>query len=299
MFKDESERLLFIYASLKKEIRDQPSSRLDIPHILTRAIGCFARVGHEHGWTTSVRMAYWGVRDLLVRNTRLLFPIKYPYAHLRLGFGLLPMSYLWGLDRGVPIHRHYVEQFLREFSSDIRGHSLEFQDDSYTSRFGAGRITKSDILHKEYGNPNATNPNATILADITQPNDIAAVQFDCIICTYVLNFISDVDAALSELCRILKPGGVLLAAVPQINMVAPYGPDLWRWTPEGFRLKLAKFFGAPNITVRAYGNSLTAAGDIRGLVADEFTRAQLDYHDPRFGIVVCARAVKAPATQDN
>ena len=82
-------------------------------------------------------MAYWGVRDLLVRNTRLLFPIRYPYAHLRLGFGLRPMSYLWGLDRGVPIHRHYLEQFLREFSSDIRGHSLEFQEDSYTSRFGA------------------------------------------------------------------------------------------------------------------------------------------------------------------
>ena len=49
------------------------------------------------------------------------------------------MSYLWGFDRGVPIHRHYVEQFLREFASDIRGHSLEFQDDSYTSRFGAGQ----------------------------------------------------------------------------------------------------------------------------------------------------------------
>ena len=90
--------------------------------------------------------------------------------------------------------------------------------------------------------------NATIVADITQPNDIPSAQFDCIICTYVLNFISDADTALCELCRILKPGGVLLVAVPQINMAAPYGPDLWRWTPEGFHLQLAKFFDAPNIT---------------------------------------------------
>ena len=81
-------------------------------------------------------------------------------------------------------------------------------------------------------------------------------------------------------------------------MCAPYWHDLWRWTPEGFHLQLAKFFGEPNITVRAYGNSLTAAGDIRGLVTDEFTKAQLDYHDPRFGIVVCARAVKPTETQD-
>ena len=155
------------------------------------------------------------------------------------------------------------------------------------------RITKSDILHKEHG-----NPNATIVADITTPNDISSDQFDCIICTYVLNLIGDVDKALAELCRMLKPGGVLLAAVPQASMSAPYWHELWRWTPEGFHLQLAKFFDAPNITVRAYGNSLTAAGDIRGLVTDEFTKAQLDYHDPRFGIVVCARAVKSTETQE-
>ena len=201
------------------------------------------------------------------------------------------MSYLWGLDRGVPILRHYLEQFLREFSSDIRGHILEFQEDSYTSRFGADRVVKKDILHKE-----DDNPNATIVADITKPNDIPSAQFDCIICTYVLNVIPDVDKAISELWRILKPGGVLLVAVPQSNMCAPYWHDLWRWTPEGFHLQLAKSFGEPNISVRAYGNSLTAAGDIRGLVTDEFTKAQLDYHDPRFGIVVCARAVKPTAT---
>jgi SAM-dependent methyltransferase len=298
MLRDESERLLFIYASLIKDIKDERLALANFPHIFTRAVGGLARVGYQHGWVTSLRMVYWGVRDLLVKKARFLFFIRYPYAHLRIGFGLRPISYLWGLDRGVPIHRYYVEQFLQEFSADIRGHSLEFQDDSYTSRFGAARVTKRDILHKEYGNPNTTNVNATIVADITRPNNIASAEFDCLICTYVLNFIDDVEAALRELCRILKPGGVLLAAVPQINMAAPYGPDLWRWTPEGFQLQLARSFGQANVTVRAYGNSLTAAGDIRGLVADEFTKSQLDYLDSRFGIVVCARAVKPTETQN-
>lgn len=293
MLKDESERLLFIYASLKEEIKDQRLALANLPHIFTCAMGGLGRVGYQHGWATSLRMLYWGVRDLLVKNTRLLFFIRYPYAHLRIGIGLRPMSYLWGVDRGVPIHRHYVEQFLQEFSYDIRGHGLEFQEDSYTSRFGADRIIKSDILEKESG-----NPNATIVADITKPNDIPSAKFDFIICTYVLHLISDVDAALSELWRMLKPGGVLLAAVPQVHMAAPYWHELWRWTPEGFNLQLARSFGQANITVRAYGNSLTAAGDIRGLVADEFTKAQLDYHDPRFGIVVCARAVKRTAAEN-
>ena len=55
--KDEAERLLFIYASVKKEIRgDQPLSVsvIDIPRIAIRAIGCFARVGCQHGWYRGV-----------------------------------------------------------------------------------------------------------------------------------------------------------------------------------------------------------------------------------------------------
>jgi len=288
----EPERLLFIYASfkseIKREIRDWPVPLSNVPHTLSRAVACLTRLGYQHGWTTGLRMAYWSVRDVLVRNTRVLFPIRCLYSRLRLAVGLKPMSYLWGLDRGVPIHRYYLEQFLREFSADIRGHCLEFQEDSYTSRLGALRISKSDILHRDY-----SNPNATIVADLTKPNDIPSGQFDCIICTYVLNFIHDADKAICELHRMLKPGGVLLVAVPQAIMSQDYAHDLCRWTSEGFRLHLAKFFAGENVDVRAYGNSLTAAGNIRGLVADEFTRSQLDYHDSRFGIVVCARAVKS------
>jgi SAM-dependent methyltransferase len=206
---------------------------------------------------------------------------------LRLAFGLQPASFLWGLDRGLPIHRYYLKQFLQGFSSDIYGDCLEFQEDSYTSQFGQHRVIKSDILHKEYG-----NPNATIVADLTKPNDIPDKRFDCIICTYVLNIILKPEQIISELYRILKPGGVLLVAAPQASMCEPEWHDVWRFTSEGLHSLLAEAFEAENVTVRAYGNSLTAAGDLRGLVADEFTQRQLNYHDPRFAIVVCARAVK-------
>lgn len=283
----DSERTLLIYISLKKEIKGQTLSLSNTPHILARSMRCYAQIARQHGWLTSFQLAYWGLRDLLVRNTRLLFPIRYPYGRLRLAFGLKPLSYLWGLDRGIPVHRYYLKQFLQEFSSDIRGHCLEFQEASYTS-LGAGKVIKSDILHKEAG-----NPNATLVADITKPNDISSNLFDCIICTYVLNVIFDLDKAVSQLHRLLKPDGVLLVAVPQASMCDPEWHDVWRFTPEALNLLLAREFGAKNVTVRAYGNSLTGAGDLRGLVADEFTQRELDYHDPRFAIVVCARAVKA------
>ena len=111
-------------------------------------------------------------------------------------------------------------------------------------------------------------------------------------CTHVLHVIFDVRRAVSELHRIIKPGGVLLVAVPHISMCGPQYHELWRFTPEGLLLVLAEWFGADSVTVRAYGNSLTAAGDLRGVIAKEFSSAELDTHDERFALEVCARAIK-------
>ena len=90
----------------------------------------------------------------------------------------------------------------------------------------------------------------------------------------------------------LKPGGTLLVAVPHISMCGPRSHEIWRFTPEGLSTVLGTSFGGENVTVRAYGNSLTAAGELRGLVADEFTENELNHQDPRFAVEVCARATK-------
>jgi SAM-dependent methyltransferase len=203
-------------------------------------------------------------------------------------FGRRPLSVFWGHDRGLPICRYYLEQFLETCAADIRGHCLEFADDWYTTRFGGRAVTKLDILHLD-----ASSPAATIIADLTQPNEIPGDTFDCIVCTFVLHVIFDVDRAIAELHRILKPGGVLLAAVPHISMCDPQYREIWRFTPEGLFRVLARSFTPSDIRVQAYGNSLTAAGQIRGLVPEEFTRAELDHHDERFAVTVGARALKA------
>jgi glycosyltransferase involved in cell wall biosynthesis/SAM-dependent methyltransferase len=223
---------------------------------------------------------------------RILRPIRISKARARLTVGVTPLSYLWGSDRGLSIHRYYLEEFLKEFAHDIQGHCLEFQNPSYTFRIGGAAVEKLDILHID-----ATNPLATIVADLTKPNNLPSNRFDCIICTHVLHVIAELDRAVSELYRILKPGGVLLVAVPQISMCDPGFHELWRFTPEGLALVLAKAFGKDNVVVKAYGNSLTSAGEIRGLVTHEFNATILNYHDPRFAVEVCARACKRVGTQ--
>jgi ubiquinone/menaquinone biosynthesis C-methylase UbiE len=143
-----------------------------------------------------------------------------------------------------------------------------------------------------------SNPRATIVADLTKANEIPDNRFSCIICTHVLHLIFDVSTTVREIHRILEPGGVLLAAVPQVSMYDPTLKEMWRFTPNGLRELLEPAFGPHNVLMRAYGNSLTSAGEIRGLVTSEFDHHELDYHDPRFAVEVCARAYK-PASCDS
>jgi SAM-dependent methyltransferase len=212
--------------------------------------------------------------------------VKLLRARLRMVAGIQPLSREWG-DRGEPLHREYLEEFLRELSGDIRGRCLEFDEDRYTSRFGGSGVSNLEILNKEAG-----NPKATIVADLTLPNGIPDNSFDCIICTFVLHIVFDLQKIVAELYRILAPNGVLLVAVPQTTINYPYHHELWRFTPEGLRMLLTRAFGEQSVTVRAYGNSLTAAGWLRGLIGRDFTVAERSYHDPRFAIMVCARAIK-------
>src|SRR5437899_509095 len=104
----------------------------------------------------------------LVRRVRNLMRVPGITASRgRLAVGVKPLSYLWGADRGRPIHRYYLDQFLQKYAADIRGHCLEFQDPAYVPCFGGAAVTKLDILHLDH-----SNPRATLIADLTKPNDI-------------------------------------------------------------------------------------------------------------------------------
>ena len=103
----------------------------------------------------------------------------------RVRFGNLrrlePVSTSFGFDRGTPIDRYYIERFLAAHADDIHGRVLEFGDARYTRAFGGERVTRSDVLDLV-----PSNPNATIVADLTRADDVASDSFDCIVCTQTL-----------------------------------------------------------------------------------------------------------------
>ena len=89
----------------------------------------------------------------------------------------------------------YVERFVGAHADDIHGRVLEIAAPDYTTRFGRD-VTSVDVLMAEEG-----NPEATIVADLTDAPQIPDDAFDCAIVTQTLQFVYDVRAALRTLHR--------------------------------------------------------------------------------------------------
>src|SRR3954471_10412782 len=66
-----------------------------------------------------------------------------------------PVSTQFGLDRGRPVDRFYIERFLEQNKELIRGRVLEVQERTYIDWFGSG-VKQADVLHAGPGNPEAT-----------------------------------------------------------------------------------------------------------------------------------------------
>ncbi|HEX7981539.1 MAG TPA: methyltransferase domain-containing protein [Gemmatimonadaceae bacterium] len=201
-----------------------------------------------------------------------------------------PLSTEWGFDRGTPIDRYYIERFLESHATDIRGRVLEVKNADYTQRYGRG-VTRADVL-----DVSTTNPLATLVADLSQPEQLPEGQFDCFVLTQTMQFIYEAQAVVASAHRLLAPGGVLLVTVPSISRIAPrYGPtaEFWRFTAASCARLFGDVFGSGNVEVRTHGNVLAATAFLYGATVEEIPREKLDVNDPFFPLIISLRAVRA------
>lgn len=202
-----------------------------------------------------------------------------------------PFSTEFGYDRGGPVDRYYIENFLRTEGASIKGRGLEIGDNEYTLLFGGERITQSDILHVD-----ASNPKATFVGDISHAPHLPSDTFDTIVLTQTLHLIYDFREALATCHRILKPGGTLLLTVPGITPI-DHGEwkETWYWafTDKAMRRLMADAFPQGLVDVNTYGNVLAATAFLYGMGLPEVSKAKLDQHDPHFQVIITVKAVKA------
>ena len=248
------------------------------------------RYGPGHGMRV-LRAALERLPDPLERRVRSARAWQRSHA-VRMGRlrRTTPLDPSWGAGRGTPVDRIYIEEFLERHRADIRGRALEVKSPWYLDRYREA-VEKVEILDLD-----ASNPRATIVADLQLGSEIESDAFDCAIVTQVLHFVFDVPAALRTLHRILAPGGVLLATVPGITRVAASEPerrsDWWRFTAASARRLAEDTFGAGAVEVETFGNVLSASALLYGLAAEDLRASELAAHDPAYEVTIGIRAVK-------
>ena len=200
-----------------------------------------------------------------------------------------PASRQFGADRGKPVDRWYIEDFLERNRTDVRGRVLEVAESTYTQWYGDEEVTSSDVLYAAEG-----NPDATVVGDLMTGDGIAEANWDCFICTQTLQFISDPRAAVHGIHRLLAPGGVVLATVPGISQISTVDDeawgDWWRFNVRGAHLLFGDVFGARNVTVERHGNVKVASAFLYGMAVEDLAPEDLRREDPGYHMLTCIRA---------
>jgi hypothetical protein len=199
----------------------------------------------------------------------------------------------FGFDRGKPVDRWYIERFLAQHRSDVRGAVLEVAESTYTQWYGDGQVTTMDVLH------HTGNQESTLIGDLTTGVGLPEAAYDCFICTQTLPFVYDVHAAVRGMAKLLKPGGIVLATVPGISQVSredkrDWG-DWWRFTSQGAQRLFGEEF--EEVNVEAHGNVLSSAAFLYAYAAEELTEQELAYRDPVYELLITVRAGSATRQQ--
>jgi SAM-dependent methyltransferase len=199
-----------------------------------------------------------------------------------------PVDDRWGLERGTPVDRWYIERFLDEHRAAITGRVLEVKDSGYTDRFG------HDVIERAVLDVDPANERATHVADLAAAEEIPDASFDCFVLTQTLQFVWDVPSAVRHAHRILSPGGVLLATVPVTSRInGPPEVDLWRFTPDACRRLFGEAFAPGPVDVQGRGNVLVQVAFLHGLAAEELAEDELAVDDELYPLLVCVRAERA------
>lgn len=204
--------------------------------------------------------------------------------------GLSPVGRDFGKERGTPIDRAYVHEFLWPRRADVRGRVLEIADSGYTDYLGEGEVTQLDVLH-------ATEqlPWVTLVGDLVTGEGVPRDAFDCVVLTQTLHVIYDVQAAVRTVHDALAPGGVVLATLPGISQVSQYDRehwgDFWRFTADSARRLFGDVFD--EVEVVAYGNVLVAAAFLYGYAQEDLSREELAHRDDAVDFLVGVRARRA------
>lgn len=199
------------------------------------------------------------------------------------GLPIEPVSREFGIGRGRPVDRYYIERFLEMYKENIKGDVLEIADNLYTLKYGARENIISHVLHVNgWGN--------TIKGNLETGEGLATEQFDTLIITQTLMFIYNLKETALHIHRIMKDDAIALITVAGISQISRYDADnwgsYWGFHTDALEKLFIPIFGKENVKVESYGNVKTATALLYGLCCEELQEEDLVFQDPDYPVVL-------------
>ncbi|NBX97786.1 methyltransferase domain-containing protein [bacterium] len=136
--------------------------------------------------------------------------------------------------------RKDVSKLLKNAGKDYDGKSVRVLDIAPQDHEGAAPYFKEAVVETLDIDPSS---GATYIADLCASNTdiIDSEIFDVVICTEVLEHTLNPFAAVEEIRRVLKDGGIGIISTPYNFRIHGPLPDCWRFTEHGLRELFKKF----------------------------------------------------------
>ncbi len=195
---------------------------------------------------------------------------------------------LFGSNRGNPIDRYYIEDFLERNSEYIHGDVGEMGELTYTEQFGQ-EINNKYIFHVSQKGEDIKNIN------LETGEGIENELLDCFICTQTIQFIYDIKSVAKNIYKLLKDDGVALITAAGISKISlgdynQWG-EYWHFTKQSMK-RIFQDAGFSEIEVESYGNIKTAMCFLYGMTVEDLSEDDFELNDEQFQVIITALVKK-------
>jgi SAM-dependent methyltransferase len=196
----------------------------------------------------------------------------------------VPISTGFGFERGTPIDRYYLNRFIEEVRSQVRGVVIEIggslNNRTVYNFVNAREYHAMDLIQR---------PDVDIVGNAEDPAAFPASSIDSVIAFNVLEHCREPWVVIDNALLWLKPGGALFCMVPNAQRIHKMPGDYWRPLPQAVSWMLRRF---STHQLRVYGNPIALVASFMGIASEEVPRRDLDFFNPDYPVATCAVAIK-------
>lgn len=174
-------------------------------------------------------------------------------------------------DRHFLALRPLVEQLSEGIATELGGRS-----DLAVLDIGCGNkpyLPLFEGVASTYFGVDAVDGPAVDAVGVAEALPCEDQSFDVVLCTQVLEHVDDPAQCLSEIRRVLKPGGVVFLSTHGVFLYHPDPPtsdrDYWRWTHSGLLRIFRQAAEWESLGIQGQGNVVACLGYITAQFVDE------------------------------